>query len=154
MAVRDVVVHTRAVQGIAEARFAFPSRKYPYYKAYVNQPERAMGVQMPSGHAAYPDIVVVQHPENNVKMLAQVETGDTVDEAAGQHWLTFARLGPLYLFVPVGYANEARRVCRELRVPFVGLRTWRHAVGYKEIEITEIATEWRGFDELLRRRSN
>ncbi len=149
MAVRDVIIHSRAVQDIAKVRFAFPSEEHRYYKTYVNQPERTMGVRLPDGRAAYPDIVVVQDPENYLKMLGQVETSGTVNGDRGREWLTFARLGPLYLFVPVGYADEAKRICRELQIPIVGLRTWRYAVGYNSIEITDIMTQWRGIEDLL-----
>lgn len=143
------LIHTRAVQDIARARFAFPTEKYRHYKTYVNHPEPTMGVRLPSGHAVYPDIVVVEDPENYVKMLAQVETADTVNLESGRGWLTFAKLGPLYLFVPVGYADAARRISKELRIPSVGLRTWRYVVGYNEIEITDISTQWTGPEDLL-----
>ena len=149
MAVRDLLIHTSAVQDIAKARFAFPNQEHPYYKTYLNRPEHTMGVRLPSGHAAYPDIVVVQEPENYVKMLGQVETSEAINEASGQQWLTFAQVGPLYLFIPVGFADKARRICRRLQVPIVGLRTWRYAVGYQEIEITDIMTQWRGIEDLL-----
>jgi len=142
-------IHSRAIQDIAKARFAFPNEKYRHYKTYVNHPERTMGVRLPSGHALYPDIVVVEDPENYVKMLAEVETAETVNEESGREWLTFAKLGPLYLFVPVGYADAAQRICKEAKIPIVGLRTWRYAVGYDEIEITDIMTVPTGPEDLL-----
>ena len=39
-------LHDRALQDIARLRFAFPSAKYPYYRTYVNHPQRTMGVEM------------------------------------------------------------------------------------------------------------
>ncbi|KKK53685.1 hypothetical protein LCGC14_3092320, partial [marine sediment metagenome] len=56
--------HARAVKDIAEARFGFPTDRYRDYKTYSNIPQRSMGVAMPDDAVAYPDIVVVQNPEN------------------------------------------------------------------------------------------
>lgn len=146
------VQQARAVQDIAKARFAFPNGKYPHYKTYVNRPQPSMGIRLPTGGAAYPDIVVVEDPENHTKMLAQVETAETVNEEQAQReWKPLADLGPLYLYVPVGYADEAKRICKKLRIPIVGLRTWRHILGYQEIEIVDIFTRWAGPEDLLPR---
>jgi len=142
-------IHTRAVQDIAKARFAFPNEKHKHYKTYVNHPERTMGVRLPSGGAVYPDIVVVEDPENYVRMLAEVETSDTVNEDSAPEWLTFARLGPLYLFVPVGSADRAKWLCKQFKIPIVGLRTWRYVLGYEETEINDIMTQPAGPEDLL-----
>ena len=65
--------HVRAVKDIAGARFGFPTVKYPDYKTYTNVPKRTMGVAMLDGSVvAYPDIVVVQDPENYAKILGEV----------------------------------------------------------------------------------
>jgi hypothetical protein len=70
--------HVRAVKDIAEARFGFPTVKYPDYKTYTNVPKRTMGVAMLDGSVvAYPDIVVVQDPENYANILGEVETTET-----------------------------------------------------------------------------
>ena len=142
-------IHTRAVQDIAKARFAFPTEKYRHYKTYVNHPERTMGVRLPSRGAVYPDIIVVEDPENYVRMLAQVETTDTVNGESAEEWLTFAQLGPLYLFVPVGTADRAKGLCKQFKVSVVGLRTWRYVLGYEEMEINDITTQWSGPEDLL-----
>lgn len=143
-------LHTRAIQDIAKARFAFPTPKYRDYKTYTNVPKRSMGVAMPNGAVAYPDIVVVQDPENYTKILGEVETSDTItDDMARYRWRPFSDLAPLYLYVPVGYADQARQLCRELKVPIVGLRTWRYATGVEEIEINDIFTVPSGPEELL-----
>ena len=142
-------IHTRAVQDIAKARFAFPTSEYPHYKTYVNHPEQTMGVRMPDGSAVYPDIVV-QDPENYTKMLAEVETAETVtEEEAIREWLPFSRLGPLYLFVPVGYGDQTKAIAKKLRIPIVGLRSWRYLLGYEELEITDLFTQASGPEDLL-----
>ncbi|MFQ6019864.1 MAG: hypothetical protein ACE5KW_03820 [Dehalococcoidia bacterium] len=134
-------IHERAVQDIARQLFAFPTPRHSDYKTYSNHPQRSMGVQMANGSVAYPDIVVVQHPENYTKILAEVETSETVTEDVGRYeWLPYAHLAPLYLYVPVGCAQAAKRICKKLKIPIVGLRTWRYVLGYEELEVTPIST--------------
>lgn len=129
-------LHLRALRDIARLRFNFPTPKYRDYKTYLNRPQRTMGVQMPDGAVAYPDIVVVQAPENYAKLLGQVETAETVNEDVARYeWRPYAELAPFYLYVPVGLGDEALELCRRLEVPVVGIRTWRYVVGYDEIEI-------------------
>lgn len=143
-------LHARAVADIAKERFAFPTERHPHFKTYVNVPGRSMGVEMSDGRVAYPDIVVVQHPENYTKILGHVETNETVREAvAAAEWLPFAELAPLYLYVPVGKADEALRLCRRLDIPIVGIRTWRYIVGYEEPEINDHYTVPSGPEEML-----
>ena len=143
--------HVRAVQDIARTRFGFPTDKYRDYRTYTNVPKRTMGVAMLEGNAvAYPDIVVVQDPENYAKILGEVETTETVNEQTAQRrWRPFADLAPLYLYVPVGDADHALKLCRQLRVPIVGVRTWRYAVGVEEIEVNDHYTVASGPEELL-----
>ncbi len=132
------LIHSRALNDIARLRFGFPSEKYPDYKTYVNHPARTMGVAMDGGLVAHPNIVVVQHPENNCKIVAEVETNETVREAVARFvWLPYADLAPLYLYVPVGKGDEALALCRQLEIPVVGIRTWRYIAGYDEPEIND-----------------
>jgi len=88
--------HVRAVKDIAGARFGFPTDKHRDYKTYTNVPKRTMGVAMLDGSVvAYPDIVVVQDPENYAKILGEVETTETVNEQTAQRrWRPFADLTP------------------------------------------------------------
>ena len=97
-----------------------------------------MGVQMDDGKVAYPDIVVVQHPENNAKIVAQIETNETVRESVARwEWLPYAALAPLYLYVPVGKGDDAISLCKQLDIPVVGIRTWRYLAGHDDPEINE-----------------
>ncbi len=142
--------HLRAVKDITEARFGFPTDRYRDFKTYTNTPQRSMGVAMPDGTVGYPDIVVVQDPENYAKILGEVETAETVTErVARRRWLPFAELAPLYLYVPVGEGDLTQRLCRELKVPIVGIRTWRYAVGVEQIEINDHYTVLSGPEEML-----
>ena len=139
----------RAVQEIARERFPFPNGRYPHLKTFVNAPERTMGVTVDK-EVLYPDIVVLQWPEKTTQMVAQVESASTITEQqALDEWLPYSLAGPLYLFVPVGYAQEAKRLCRRFRIDVVGLRTWRFMVGYRDLEVTDIETAPDGLEALL-----
>lgn len=144
------LIHDKALKDIARLRFAFPTEKYRDYKTYVNHPARAMGVEMPDGLVAYPDIVVVQHPENNCRIVAEVETNETVNEAVARwEWLPYADLAPLYLYVPVGKGDDALNLCRQLEIPVVGIRTWRYIPGYDDPEINDHMTVPSGPEDML-----
>ena len=132
------LIHDRALKDITRLRFGFPTEEYPDYKTYVNHPARTMGAAMDGGLVAYPDIVVVQHPENHCKVVAEVETNETVREAVARfEWLPYAELAPLYLYVPVGKGDETLALCRQLDIPVVGVRTWRYIAGYDDPEIND-----------------
>jgi hypothetical protein len=134
---RDLL-HQKALRDIVRLRFGFPTEKYRDYKTYVNQPQRTMGVQLAGNMVAYPDIVVVQHPENNTKIVAEVETNETIREAVARfEWLPYSDLAPLYLYVPVGKGDETLKLCRELDIPVVAVRTWRYIAGYDDPEIND-----------------
>ena len=139
----------RAVQEIARNRFPFPNERHPHFKTFVNEPERTMGVTV-DREVLYPDIVVLQWPEKMTQMVAQVESTNTITEQqALDEWLPYSLAGPLYLFVPVGYAQAAKRLCRRYRIDLVGLRTWRYMVGTRDVEVTDIETASEGLEALL-----
>ncbi len=146
---RDLL-HQKALRDIVRLRFGFPTEKYRDFKTYVNVPQRSMGVQLNDGAVAYPNIVVVQHPENNAKIVAEVETNETVREAVAQfEWLPYSELAPLYLYVPVGKGDEALDLCRSLGIQVVGVRTWRYIAGYDEPELNDHFTVPSGPEDLL-----
>jgi len=146
---RDLI-HQRALKDIVRLRFGFPTEKYRDYKTYVNHPQRSMGVQMVNNAVAYPDIVVVQNPENNAKIVAEIETNETVREAVARfEWLPYSELAPLYLYVPVGKGDETMSLCRRLNIPVVGVRTWRYIAGYEEPEINDHFTVPSGPEDML-----
>jgi len=144
------LLHEKALRDIARLRFGFPTEKYRDFKTYTNVPQRTMGVQLGGNLVAYPDVVVVQHPENNAKIVAEVETNETVREAVARfEWLPYSELAPLYLYVPVGKGDEALNMCRKLDVAVVGIRTWRYVAGYEDPEINDHFTVPSGPEEML-----
>jgi hypothetical protein len=132
--------HDRAVRDIAVARFDFPTPEFPGLRSFVNEPDPSLGVRAPDGEALFPDIVVVEHPRNVVKMVAEVETRDTVTEAeAEREWRPFSELcDTFYLYVPAGWSAEAKRICKKLKVKVTGVRTWRYNMGQEKIDLTEV----------------
>ena len=131
----------KAVRDIATARFNFPSPDYPTLRTYTNRPERQIGVRLPSGDLAFPDIVVVDR-DTAVKLLGELESVRSLREqdpaALAEKWTAFAGLGDFFLFVPLSRLDLARRIIKQHRVALTGLRTWRYIAGQDVIDITDI----------------
>jgi hypothetical protein len=121
---------TKAVQDIGAGRFAFPTTAHPAYRTYVNVPEVTMAVQV-GEEEVVPHIVVVEKLNTGLTQLvmtAHVCLAEHVqDGEAKQVWSRIAAIPDqaFYLYVPVGYGAEAKRVCRRLKIPVTGFRTWR-----------------------------
>ena len=129
-------LHERVVQDVALARFEFPTPELPSYRAFVNVPEVTLPVTDEAGNESTPDIVVVDTPGNLLKMLAVVETAETVtEERAKEVWQPAAELpdAAFYIFVPVGYGAAAKRICKKLGIDVYGFRTWRYTPAGLEI---------------------
>jgi hypothetical protein len=58
--------------------------------------------------------------------MAQVEMADTVtDESARERWLPCSLVGDLLIYVPQGYVQQAKQLCKKHGVRPKGIRTWR-----------------------------
>lgn len=137
-------IQYRAATDIAAERFAFPSEQFPDLETHVNLPVLKMPVQGPSAELLGPDIVVT-NADGGLEMVATVETVHTVNEmSARQRWLKFSRLGvPFYLYVPAGYATEARGLLKKARVKGAKLRTWRYIAGLNwTLDLTDITRDF------------
>lgn len=122
---------TDVAEQIAAVRFPFPSDERPDWRTVVNLPDGIVGIQIRGGGWIYADIVVVAEPGNFVELLAIVALRHEINEAeAVSRWLPLSKAGPLSLFVPVGQAGRANRLCRELRIPVAGVRTWRRTPSF------------------------
>jgi len=119
-----------AIAQIAAERFAFPSTDNPSYRTYVNVPEVTMGVQAGDDEIV-PSIVVTEKQkvgETRLVMTAQVCGREQVHEGEARRiWARCASIPDqaFYLFVPVGFGAEAKRICRQLGIRPAGFRTWR-----------------------------
>lgn len=119
--------HRETVAEIARLKFPFPNEEYPHLETVVNEPEPALSVgKNGSGKDLFPDIVVVERPGQWLRMMAEVETADTVtDESALAQWLPCSKQGDLLLYVPVGCVSEAKKLCKKHGIRVAGIRTWR-----------------------------
>lgn len=134
-----------AAREIANARFQFPSEEHAGYRTYVNVPDVVMGVQIgDTGEEVVPSIVVVERTktgESKLVMTAQVCTPELVNAAeANAVWARIAKIPnqAFYLYVPVGYGAEAKKVCRKHGVRPEGFRTWRNTPrGFEVNDISE-----------------
>jgi hypothetical protein len=118
--------HTGAVAEIARVKFPFPGPEHPDYDTIVNEPTPNLAVGKDGGRDLFPNIVVVRRPGQWLLMMAEVETAESVtDESAQTRWLPFSKCGDLLIYVPAGYAPEAKRLCKRYGVKPMGIRTWR-----------------------------
>jgi len=141
---------SRVVMDIAQQRLVFPSRDFPSLRTYVNVPEPTFVIRAADGSELVPDIVVAEPDSGSPRILAAVETVDTVtkEQAAGR-WLPFSRVRhtAFHLYVPSGFAAEARRLLKERRIKKAALCTWRYMTGQDVLDITD--TDYGGILELL-----
>jgi hypothetical protein len=89
-----------------------------------------MGVQV-GDEEIVPAIVVVERlktGDTRLVMTAEVCTQERVnDSEARRLWARCASIPDqaFYLYVPVGYGAEAKKICRRLGIRPEGFRTWR-----------------------------
>ena len=132
---------SRAVKDIAQQRLAFPNDESPSLQTHVNVLELAFAVRAADGSELAPDIVVADSASGGPRILAAVETADTVtEEQAASRWLPFSQVADttFQLYVPSGFAAEAKRLLKKHRIKKVGLRTWRYVTGLDALDITDI----------------
>jgi len=143
-------LRSRVVKDIAEQRLAFPNDESPSLQTHVNVPEPAFLIGAADGSELVPDIVVAEAASGSPRILAAVETADTVtDEQAAGRWLPFSRVpdAAFHLYVPSGFAAEAKRLLKKHGIKRVRLRTWRYVTGLETLGITDI--DYGGILELL-----
>jgi len=134
---------SKAAQEVAALRFKFPTTAHPSFRTFVNTPDITMAVQAGKAELV-PDIVVVERPNTGqmlLKMTAVVAIAEEVNEAeAHALWAPVAAVPDqaFYLYVPVGYGAEAKRICRKLNIHPDGYRTWRFTPrGFEINDISE-----------------
>lgn len=134
----------KATRDIAAVRFAFPDATHPTLKTATNRPARQAGVRLGDfsvKEMAFPDIVVLEEPSNEVRMLAEVETHrslrDTSEADLVEKWRTFSTLGALYLFVPLMRIDLVRGMLKRNKLKVAGLRSWRYITGQDVLVATD-----------------
>lgn len=130
--------HSGAVAAIAGLKFPFPSGKSSDLETLMNNPTPQISVGKDAkGNDLFPDIVVVRRPGQWLTMMAEVETADTVtDESALAEWLPYSKCGDLYIYVPAGSVQAAKRLCKKHGIKLKGIRTWRFRPAWG-LEVTE-----------------
>ena len=133
--------HQLAVANIAEQLFPFPTPDYPHFRTFVNEPEVTQKIFTNYGNELAPDVVVLQWPEKNPVMIAEVVTQDMLTEQnARDVWAVESRLSGVrfFLYVPAGHAKQAKAVLKAAKIKNVTLRTWRNITGLKTIDINPL----------------
>ena len=148
-----------AARQIADARFKFPSAEFPAYKTFVNVPDVTMTVKVGDADLV-PDIVVIEHPASGqpvVRMAVIVAAPERVTVAeAKERWAPIASIPgvTLFVYVPAGYADEAKRVCAEAKIEPEGFRTWRNTpMGFEIADVGEAHSAVRGLIPKFARRA-
>jgi len=119
--------HREIVAEIALLKFPFPGEGHQDLETIVNEPTPRLSVGKDAhGKDLFPDIVVVGRPGQWLRLMAEVETAETVnDEQARNQWLPFSTQGDLLIYVPAGRASAAKELCKKHRIKPAGIRTWR-----------------------------
>ena len=139
---RDVE-QDRVVRDLARERFDFPDKQHPTLKTFANRPARQVGVRIDENgkEMAFPDIVVLEDPGNEVRMIAEVESHralrETPEADLVEKWKTFAGLGALYLFVPLMRVDQARGILKRHKIK-AELRSWRYVSGQDMLVVGEV----------------
>ncbi|OAI39910.1 hypothetical protein AYO38_06715 [bacterium SCGC AG-212-C10] len=118
--------HQGVVAEIARVKMPFPDDANPDLETLVNIPTPLMATGQVNGKDFFPDIVVVRRPGTWLKLIAQVETADTItDESAINRWKPCADFGDFLLYVPSGSVPETKAMCKKHKIKVKGIRTWR-----------------------------
>jgi hypothetical protein len=130
--------HDGAVDAIAKLKFPFPDHDRPDYETLTNTPKHQICAgQDAAGRDLFPDIVVVRRPGQWLLMMAEVETADTLtDDSALTDWKPMSLLGELFIYVPAGHIQDAKKLCKRHGIKPRGFRTWRFRPVWG-LEVTE-----------------
>ena len=133
----------KAVREVADARFQFPTPQHASFRTHINVPDVTMAVQVGDEEIA-PSIVVVEKLNTGktvLVMTAEVCSPEMVNDGeAKQRWARMASIPDqaFYLYVPVGFGAEAKKICRRLGISTEGVRTWRHTPrGFEVNDVSE-----------------
>ena len=115
--------HDAIVRVIANQRFRFPNQEHPNWRTCVNEPEKTMGIG--STDPIYPDIVVVEGPNNTLVMIGEIETEETVTSEHATQWSDYgSKCGTIYLYDPESALATARSIIGASQIRVAGLRSY------------------------------
>jgi hypothetical protein len=139
---RDIE-HEKATQAIAKARLNFPDIGSPDLKTFTNRPARQVGVKLgDTKEMAFPDIVVLADPSNEVRIIGEIETArslrDTPEADLVEKWREFSFLGETYLFVPLMQVSSVKDALQRHKVKIAGIRSWRFITGQDKIDVVDM----------------
>ncbi|MDO9254928.1 MAG: hypothetical protein Q7U54_05380 [Bacteroidales bacterium] len=107
MAIRNLFTQT---EHDAVIKTAFDDLDKVKHTVYTN-PNQQKNTSV-SGH--FPDIIITDINDNNVKFIIEVETADSVNNAEVHQWKTYSELGgTFYLLVPLASKSLAEILCRQ-----------------------------------------
>jgi NAD-dependent dihydropyrimidine dehydrogenase PreA subunit len=116
------------VNSIAADRFDYPNDENPTFRTYVNLPEPQLAIELQGGgEKLLPDIVVLDKPGGRPKLVAQVESRETLSREQAEYVWSQLQLDdtPLLLYVPAGLAAQAKDYARAAGIKNARFRTWR-----------------------------
>ncbi len=116
------------VNSIAADRFAYPNDENPDFRTYVNLPEPQLAIEVQGGgEKLLPDIVVLDKPGGRPRLVAQVESRETLSREQAEYVWSQLQLddAPLLLYVPAGLAAQAKDYARAAGIKNAQFRTWR-----------------------------
>ena len=116
------------VNAIAADRFNYPNDEHPTLRTYVNLPEPRLAIEVQGGvEKLLPDIVVLDRPGGRPKMVAQVESRETLSREQAEYVWSQLQFddAPLLLYVPAGLAAQAKDYARAAGIKNARIRTWR-----------------------------
>ncbi len=139
--VREQLEHDRIIR-LLEAQWR------PKYKVDANPGDERNAAVKIGASTLFPDLVLTEEGGRKPRAVVEVETGESVNhlEAMAQ-WANLAKSkSSLYLFVPVGSAESARRLAADHRIHLAAL--WTYLVIGDQVRFTSVL-RGNGGEELI-----
>ncbi len=138
-----VEMRKRIARIIAATRFPFIDQTtWGDLKTVVNDEPR-FGVEGLDG-VVYPSIAILR-PDGGLQEVGEVEMEDSVTEVQVPKWRLLSektgmgrKVKKLYIYVPEGLEDVAKRLLEENGIEYAGLRTW--AIREGQLALTPIVT--------------
>ncbi len=146
--------HAFYVAEVAKAAFPYPDADHPDWRVYVNLPEITIEVPLPAqvaggievsgtssargtrfaGKVVAPEIVVAAGSHRTAVICGEVVGArDVMEDEVESRWRPITAVAALYVFVPVGWAGDARRLIKKSKVNVARLFTYRWTPAGAEI---------------------